>query len=181
MRRLRLDRGSEERSRGGNGRRQGKGGRGGVGGGGKAEAGRERHGGGTEEEVVRKGGVGVGESEMRPAPAVLERTCLYTNYADCSTQRKERKKANEKKSAHKDLWWLVKIVQSPLFYVHSYLALCTLFYTVEHIWNQVTWNKLFLIETKRGWFSGIITACHAVDPGSIPGPRNLLLLCFLSL
>ena len=27
---------------------------------------------------------------------------------------------------------------------------------------------------KRGWFSGIITACHAVDPGSIPGPRILL-------
>jgi hypothetical protein len=28
-------------------------------------------------------------------------------------------------------------------------------------------------QAKRGWFSGIITACHAVDPGSIPGPRNI--------
>ena len=29
---------------------------------------------------------------------------------------------------------------------------------------------------ERGWFSGIITACHAVDPGSIPGPRIILSL-----
>ena len=26
---------------------------------------------------------------------------------------------------------------------------------------------------KHGWFSGIIAACHAADPGSIPGPCTL--------
>lgn len=31
---------------------------------------------------------------------------------------------------------------------------------------------------KHGWFSGIITACHAVDPGSIPGPCNFVHKCF---
>lgn len=41
--------------------------------------------------------------------------------------------------------------------------------------RKLTCLSMFCIsknhEQKRGWFSGIISACHADDPGSIPGPR----------
>ncbi len=35
------------------------------------------------------------------------------------------------------------------------------------------------LKHKHGWFSGIIAACHAADPGSIPGPCIGLSLCLL--
>jgi hypothetical protein len=38
--------------------------------------------------------------------------------------------------------------------------------------------NVFEPNNKHSWFSGIITACHAVDPGSIPGLCILLLLAF---
>ncbi len=30
---------------------------------------------------------------------------------------------------------------------------------------------------KHGWFSGIIAACHAADPGSIPGSGTPFYFC----